>query len=191
VARPLRPIRGKCRVTLRASPGAAREIGVIMPPQALSSVRPVSSLRALRQSRDGSVATTFALVLLPALFVVGAGIDVTRAYTARVKFDAAFDSAASALRASAATDSAAVLRARMQGYLDLANPSSAQGSHVTVRMSDPLQPVVMMTASAAVPTSPMRMPRKFLRDDRGASPSNLRSWRRISSSSYSPSSSWG
>ena len=114
-------------------------------------------MRALRQSRDGSVATTFALVLLPALVVVGAGIDVTRAYTARLKFDAAFDNAAAALQASAATDSAAVLRARMQGYLDLANPSSAPDSHVTVHMSDPLQPVVMMTASAAVPTTLMQL----------------------------------
>ena len=114
-------------------------------------------MRALRQSRDGSMATTFALVLLPALVVVGAGVDVTRAYTARLRFEAAFDNAAAALQSSAATDSAAVLQARMQSYLDLANPSPAQGGHVTVRMSDPLQPVVMMTASAAVPTTLMQL----------------------------------
>ena len=111
----------------------------------------------MRQSRDGSVATTFALVLVPALAVVGAGIDVTRAYTARIKFEAAFDKAAEVLRGSPATDSAAMLRARMQAYLDLANPSSAPDSHVTLRMSDPLQPVVMMTATAAVPTTVMQL----------------------------------
>ena len=103
------------------------------------------------------MATTFALVLLPAVIMVGAGIDVTRAYTARLKFEAAFDKAAEALQSSAAGDSAAVLRARMQGYLDLANPSSAPDSHVALRMSDPLQPVVMMTASAAVPTTIMQL----------------------------------
>ena len=37
------------------------------------------------------------------------------------------------------------------------SPSSAPDSHVTVRMSDPLQPVVMMTASAAVPTTLMQL----------------------------------
>ena len=125
--------------------------------QALSPGRVRSWLRALRHSRDGSVATTFALVLLPALVVIGAGVDVTRAYTARIKFDAAFDKAAEALRSSPATDSPAVLRARMQAYLDLANPSSAPDSHVTVHMSDPLQPVVMMTASAGVPTTLMQL----------------------------------
>jgi hypothetical protein len=128
-----------------------------MAPQALLPGRAASWLRALRRSRDGSMATTFALVLVPVVAMVGAGIDVTRAYTARIKFDAAFDNAASALRTSAATDSAAVLQARMQGYLDLANPSAAEGSHVTLRMSDPLQPVVMMTASAAVPTTLMQL----------------------------------
>ena len=45
----------------------------------------------------------------------------------------------------------------MQGYLDLANPSAAPDSHVTLHMSDPLQPVVMMTASAAVPTTLMQL----------------------------------
>src|SRR5690242_5063788 len=128
-----------------------------MPSQPRAPGRRVSWRRALRQSRDGSVATTFALVLVPALAVVGAGIDVTRAYTARIKFEAAFDKAAEVLRGSPATDSAAMLRARMQAYLDLANPSSAPDSHVTLRMSDPLQPVVMMTATAAVPTTVMQL----------------------------------
>ena len=125
--------------------------------QTLSPGRVACWLRALRQSRDGSMATTAALVLVPALVVVGAGIDVTRAYTARLKFEAAFDKAAQLLEASPAGETAAVLEARMQGYLDLANPSSAPDSHVMLRMSDPLQPVVTMTASAAVPSTLMQL----------------------------------
>ena len=128
-----------------------------MPSQSPSPGRRAAWLRALRQSRDGSVATTFALVLVPALAVVGTGIDVTRAYTARIKFQAAFDNAADVLRTSPGTDSAAMLRARVQAYLDLANPSSAPDSHVTLRMSDPLQPLVMMTATAAVPTTLLQL----------------------------------
>ncbi|HJT08345.1 MAG TPA: pilus assembly protein TadG-related protein [Stellaceae bacterium] len=128
-----------------------------MAPQALSPGHAAAWLVALWRSRDASMTTTLALVLVPVLGVLGAGVDVTRAYTARIKFEAAFDNAAAALRASPATDSAAVLQARMQSYLDLANPSPAPGSHVTVRMSDPLQPVVMMTASAAMPTTVMQL----------------------------------
>jgi len=128
-----------------------------MAPQALSPGRAAAWLVALWRSRDASMTTTFALVLVPTLAVIGTGIDVTRAYTARIKFEAAFDKAADILRGSPATDSAAMLRACMQAYLDLANPSSAPDSHVTLRMSDPLQPVVMMTVSAAVPTTLMQL----------------------------------
>jgi Flp pilus assembly protein TadG len=113
--------------------------------------------RNLRNSRDGTVAVTFALLLLPVLAAIGVGVDAARAYSAKMRFDAAFNNAALSLRASAASETAATLQARMQSYLDLATPSSASGGHVTLRMSDPLQPVVMVTASTAVPTTLMQL----------------------------------
>jgi hypothetical protein len=128
-----------------------------MGPQAFSLSRPVSCLRALRRSHDGSVAVTFGLLLLPTLVAVGVGVDVARAYTAKLKFEAAFDNAALTLRASPPDATAAALQARMQGYLDIANPSTAPGGHVDMRMSDPLQPVVVVTASAAVPTTVLQL----------------------------------
>jgi len=111
----------------------------------------------LRQSREGSVAVTFGLLLLPTLVAVGIGVDVARAYTAKLKFEAAFNNAALALSASPADDTAAALRARVQGYLDIGNPSGAPRTHVEMRMSDPLQPVVAMAASAAVPTTMLQL----------------------------------
>jgi len=114
-------------------------------------------MRALRQSRDGSMAVTFGLLLLPTVVAIGIGVDLARAYTAKLKFETAFDNAALALRASPPSETAAALRARMQGYLDIANPSTAPGDHVEMRMSDPLQPVVIVTASAAVPTTLLQL----------------------------------
>jgi Flp pilus assembly pilin Flp len=113
--------------------------------------------RLLRDSRDGVTAITFGLLLLPTLVAVGVGVDAARIYTAKLRFDAAFDNAATALRASAASESAATLRARMQAYLDLGNPSAAAGAHVALRMSDPLRQVVVIDASAAVPTTLMQL----------------------------------
>ena len=111
----------------------------------------------LRDSRDGTVAMMFGLLLLPTLVAIGVGVDVARAYSAKMRFNAAFDNAVLALRASAATETAASLQARMQSYVDLANPSPAPGGHVTLRMSDPLNPVVMVTASTSVPTMLMQL----------------------------------
>jgi hypothetical protein len=111
----------------------------------------------LSGSRDGSVSVTFGLLLLPTLVAVGIGVDIARAYTAKLKFETAFDNAAVALRGSAPSESAAALQARIQGYLDIANPSVAPGDHVELRMSDPLQRVVVMTASAAVPTTVLQL----------------------------------
>jgi hypothetical protein len=127
-----------------------------MAPEALSPTRS-GSLGALRQSREGSVAVTFGLLLLPTLVALGIGVDLARAYTAKLKFEAAFNNAAVALSASRSDETAAALRARVQGYLDIANPSDAPRTHVEMRMSDPLQPVVAIAASAAVPTTVLQL----------------------------------
>jgi hypothetical protein len=129
----------------------------MMPSNALPLARACARLSALPGSRGGSIAVTFGLLLLPTLVAVGVGVDLARAYTAKVKFEAAFDNAALALRASPPDTTAAALQARMQGYLDIANPSTAPGDHVDMRMSDPLQPVVVITASAAVPTTVLQL----------------------------------
>lgn len=129
----------------------------MMPSHALPRARGRARLSALTGSRDGGVAVTFGLLLLPTLVAVGIGVDLARVYTAKLKFEAAFDNAALALRASPPDATAAALRARMQGYLDIANPSAAPGDHVQMRVSDPLQRVVVMTASAAVPTTVLQL----------------------------------
>jgi len=129
----------------------------MMPAHGMPPTSAIARMRHLRGSRDGTVAMMFGLLLLPTLVAIGVGVDVARAYSAKVRFDAAFDNAALALRASAAGETAATLQARMQSYLDLANPSGAPGGHVTLRMSDPLNPVVVVTASTAVPTMLMQL----------------------------------
>ncbi|HEX6842492.1 MAG TPA: hypothetical protein VF113_13230 [Stellaceae bacterium] len=103
------------------------------------------------------MAVTFGLLLLPTLVAVGVGVDLARAYTAKLKFEAAFNNAAVALSASRSDETEAALRARVQGYLDIGNPSGAPRTHVEMRMSDPLQPVVAMVASAAVPTTVLQL----------------------------------
>jgi Flp pilus assembly protein TadG len=129
----------------------------MMPPQGLSPTSLIVRMRSLRDRRDGTVAMMFGLLLLPTLVTVGAAVDVARAYSAKMRFDAAFDNATMALRASAASETAQTLQARMQSYLDLANPSLARGGHVTLRMSDPLNRVVVVTAATAVPTVLMQL----------------------------------
>lgn len=111
-------------------------------------------IRVLRGDRHGTVAMMFGLLLLPTLVAIGIGVDVVRAYSAKMRFEAAFDNAAMALQASAATETAAALQVRMQSYLDLAN---VPGGHVALRMSDPLRPVVTVTASASVSTTLMQL----------------------------------
>lgn len=127
-----------------------------MPPRCLADAA-VVRLRTLRDSRDGGVAMMFGLLLLPTLAVVGVGVDMARAYSAKLRFEAAFDNAASVLRTSPASDSAQTLHARMQSYLDMANPAAARGDHVALRMSDPLNRVVVVTANTAVPTVLMQL----------------------------------
>jgi Flp pilus assembly protein TadG len=129
----------------------------MMPAQGMPTTSAIARMGNLRRSRDGTVAMMFGLLLLPTLVAIGAGVDVARAYSAKIRFEAAFDNAALALRASAASETAATLQARMQSYLDLANPSPALGGHVTLRMSDPLNPVVIVTASTSVPTALMQL----------------------------------
>jgi hypothetical protein len=114
----------------------------------------LSRLRVLRSDRDGTIAMMFGLLLLPTLVAVGIGVDVVRAHSAKMRFEAAFDNAARALQASAATDTAAALQMRMQSYLDLAK---VPGGRVTLRMSDPLKPVVIVTASTSVSTTLMQL----------------------------------
>lgn len=118
---------------------------------------PIALRHRLRDSRDGNIAIMFGLLLLPVVVTVGVGVDVARSYAAKIRFDAAFDNAASALRASPATDSAAMIERRLQSYLDLAYRSSASGEHVALRLTDPRQPVVTMTASASASTTIMQL----------------------------------
>jgi Putative Flp pilus-assembly TadE/G-like len=126
----------------------------MMPTPVMPPTSAIARMCDLRHSRDGTVAMMFGLLLLPTLVAIGVGVDVVRAYSAKMRFEAAFDNAAMALRASAAAETPAALQARMQSYLDLAN---VRGGHVTLRMSDPLKPVVIMTASTSVPTMLMQL----------------------------------
>src|SRR5260370_8874587 len=128
----------------------------MMPAHGMPPTSAIARMRHLRDSRGGTVAMMFGLLLLPTLVAIGVGVGVAGGYPAKVRFGAAFDNAALALRASAAGETAATLQARMQSYLDLANPSGAPGGHVALRMSDPLNPVVVVTASTAVPTMLMQ-----------------------------------
>src|SRR6266851_1182308 len=79
----------------------------MMPAHGMPPTSVIARMRHLRDSRDGTVAMMFGLLLLPTLVAIGVGVDVARAYSAKVRFDAAFDNAALALRASAASETAA------------------------------------------------------------------------------------
>ncbi len=118
---------------------------------------PIASPRRLCESRDGNIAVMFGLLLLPVVVALGVGVDVARSYAATIRFQSAFDNAVSALRASPATDSPATIERRLQSYLDLAYRPSAAGEHVALRLSDPLQPVVTLTASASAGTTVMQL----------------------------------
>ncbi len=117
----------------------------------------IATLRRWRDSGDGNITIMFGLLLLPVVATLGIGVDVARSYTAKIRFEAAFENAASALRASPAADSPAVIERRLQSYLDLAYRSSAPGEHVALRLTDPRQPIVTMTASASANTTLMQL----------------------------------
>ncbi len=52
-------------------------------------------------SRDGNIAITFSLVLVPAIYLLGAALDSTQAYRKQSQLDAAADAAAIAAVTSA------------------------------------------------------------------------------------------
>ena len=76
------------------------------------------TLRALRAAREGNVAITFGLVMVPVIGLVGAAVDYSRANSARTQMQAALDSTALMLSREAPTLSAAQITQKANDYFN-------------------------------------------------------------------------
>src|SRR5262249_12780406 len=74
------------------------------------------TLRALRAAREGNVAITFGLVMVPVVGLVGAALDYSRANSAKTQMQAALDSTALMLSKEAPTLTQAQLTQKANAY---------------------------------------------------------------------------
>jgi len=84
-----------------------------------------------RKNRQGSVAPTFALALIPVFGLAGAAVDYSRASSVRTSMQAALDATALAMAKLAPTLTQSQLQAQTTAYFN-ANYSNLQGRNVSV-----------------------------------------------------------
>jgi Flp pilus assembly protein TadG len=110
--------------------------------------------RAFRRAREGNVAITFAIAIVPILAFVGAAVDFGSANSVQASFQSALDSTALMLSKEATTDTAAELQANAQKYFAaLFNQPKTSNIVVTASYSTDGGAAVVVTGSASVPTT--------------------------------------
>ena len=130
----------------------------------LSMIRRLDhALRRFGQDREGNIAITFAIALLPMLAFIGAAIDYSRANMARSSMQAALDSAALMVSKdlSSGTINTTQIGTRAQSYFTaLYTNREAQGVTVNANynaVNGSLGSTVQLTASANIRTDFMYM----------------------------------
>ena len=114
------------------------------------------ALRSFAGARDGNIAITFALLLVPIIAAAGAAIDYSRANSVRADMQAALDSTALMLSKEAATDTASQLQTNAAAYFKAAfNRPYTQGISISASYSTANGPTVVVNGSVSVPTTLM------------------------------------
>ena len=106
-----------------------------------------------RRARDGNVAITFALALIPLLAFVGAAIDFSRANSVKASLQAALDATALMVSKNAASVSSGALQTSAQAYFNAQfNRPEAKNVIVTAAYSSSGGSSVLVTGSADMDT---------------------------------------
>jgi Flp pilus assembly protein TadG len=114
-----------------------------------------SALKSFQTRRDGNVAITFAVAVVPLLLMAGASIDYTRASGARTYMQNALDSATLAVARDAGTLSAAQLQTNLKSKFEsMLNRPEMTDIHVTAQYASG---TLNTSASASLPTSFMAL----------------------------------
>ncbi len=113
-----------------------------------------NALRAFARARDGNVAVTFAILLLPVVATAGAAIDYSRANSVKADMQAALDTTALMLAKEATTDTSSQLQTNAAAYFKAAfNRPSAQNISISASYSNTKGSTVVVNGSASVPTT--------------------------------------
>ena len=120
-----------------------------------------SAMRRFQHAREGNVAITFAIAIIPLLGIVGAAIDYSRANAVKVQLQSALDSTALMLARDApnlndvsAKGQSSPLDSKAQAiFTSLFNPSEATNININATYSTTGGSSVKLDASADVPTT--------------------------------------
>jgi Flp pilus assembly protein TadG len=121
----------------------------------------IRAIRRFLDDRRGNILPMFGLSLIPIMGLIGAAVDYSRANAVKSKMQAALDSTALAMAASASTQSASQLTASATAYFN-AMFSATSTSGVTLSVSYTNNsgegPRVTVTGSTSVKTQFMNIP---------------------------------
>ncbi len=113
-----------------------------------------SAIAAFVRARDGNVATTFAIVLVPVMAATGAAVDYSRANAVKADLQAALDSTALLLSKEAATDTNDVLQANALAYFKATyNQPTTNNITVSASYSAAAGSTLVVNGSVSVPTT--------------------------------------
>ena len=120
-----------------------------------------SAMRRFQHAREGNIAITFAIAVIPLLGFVGAAIDYSRANTVKVQLQSALDSTALMLARDApnlsdvsSNNQSSPLDSKAQAiFTSLFNPSDATNININATFSTTGGSSVKLDASADVPTT--------------------------------------
>lgn len=113
-----------------------------------------NAIRAFARAREGNVAITFAVALVPVLAATGAAVDFSRANAVKADLQAALDSTALLLAKEAATDTNDELQARALAYFKATyNQPSTNNITVSASYSSTGGSTVVVNGSVSVPTN--------------------------------------
>ncbi len=113
-----------------------------------------SALRSFARARDGNIAVTFAILLVPVVASAGAAIDYSRASSVKADMQAALDTTALMLAKEAASDTSSQLQANATAYFKAAfNRPSTQNISISASYSNTSGSTVVVSGSASVPTT--------------------------------------
>jgi len=113
-----------------------------------------SALRSFASAREGNVAITFAILLVPLIGTAGAAIDYSRANSVKADMQAALDTTALMLAKEADTDTASQLQTNAAAYFNAAfNRPTTQNITISASYSTTNGPTVVVNGSVLVPTT--------------------------------------
>ena len=113
-----------------------------------------NAIGAFARAREGNVAITFAITLVPVLAAAGAAVDYSRANAAKADLQAALDATALMLSKEAAADTDSQLQANALAYFNATfNRPSTETITVSASYSSAGGSTLMVNGSVSVPTS--------------------------------------